>query len=158
MNPYTNLRGIKKIKYAGDIYFRGSLLYRTSCRLTDRTLKMSVKMTFCTLRESIPSTYQICNITLLNFITCLVIFPAVKRYIGTPTPTCFTIFVILILIAPIKPHYNMLNNSEWLSWLTVSGGGKKEQYNAGSFEIIRFLPTYFFDITAYIYIYIWTLI
>ena len=85
---------------------------------------------------------------LLNFITCLVIFLKAKRYIVTPTPTCFTIFVKLILIASIKPNYNTLNNSKWLFQLTVSGA-KKNQYNAESFERIRFHPTYFYDVTAH---------
>jgi len=91
---------------------------------------------------------------LLNFITCLVIFLAVKRYIVTPTPTRFTIFVKLILIASIKPHYKTPNNSKWLSQLTVSGTEKKP-YNAESFERITFLPTYFYDVTAYIYMYMY---
>jgi len=62
---------------------------------------------------------------LLNFITCPAIFLKVKRYIVTPTPTRFTIFVKLILIASIKPHYNTQNNSKWLFQLTVSGAKQK---------------------------------
>ena len=98
---------------------------------------------------------------LWNFITCLVIFLAVKRYIVTPTPTRFTIFVKLMLIASIKPHYNTPNNSKWLSQLTVSGAKKNRTMrkvlteSGSSPHIFTMSQHMYVCVCIYIYIYIY---